>query len=151
MHGKISRPAAKGSKDEEEQASTNPEERTLFFKQSWTESTRHKEFDIIMTAYSRAEALLKEHSRMVTDHLPTVEAAEASSADVTSVFRTLIYEIGGLEGTSKADIEKRSRVKVWMVNERLKPVTSLKPDDFWKVFWDIVRCGWLSIIPVILG
>ena len=96
-----------------------------------------------MTAYSRAEALLNEYSRMVTDHLPKVEAAEASSVDATSIFRTLIYEGGGLEGTSKADIERRGRVKVWMVSERLKPVTSLKPDDFWKVFWDIVRCGWL--------
>ena len=96
-----------------------------------------------MTAYSRAEALLKEYSRMVTDHLPKVETLEASSADVTSIFRTLIYELGGVEGNSKADIEKRGRVKVWMANERLKPVTSLKPDDFWKVFWDIVRCGWL--------
>ena len=104
-----------------------------------------------MTAYSRAEALLKEYSRMVTNHLPKVEAEEASSAPMISIFRRLIYELGGLEGTSKADIEKRSRVKVWMVNERLKPVTSLKPDDFWKVFWAIVRCGWLSIIPLILG
>ena len=96
-----------------------------------------------MTAYSRAEALLKEYSRMVTNHLPKVEAAEACSVDATSIFRTLIYEAGGLKGTSKAEIEKRGWVKVWMVSERLKPVTSLKPDDFWKVFWDIVRCGWL--------
>ena len=38
--------AAKGPKDEEEQVSTKPEERTFFFKQSWTESTRHKEFEM---------------------------------------------------------------------------------------------------------
>ena len=125
----------------EEQSPPEPEEEAFFLKQCWTESTRDKEFDIIETAHSRAEELLKEYSWMVTDHLPKVEAAEASSVDVTSIFRTLIYETGGVEGTSKADIEKRSRVKVWMVSERLKPVTSLKPDDFWKVFWYIVRCG----------
>ena len=87
---------------------------------------------------------------MVTDHLPMVEAAEASSVNVTSLFRVVVNEVGGLEGMSEADIEKRGRVRVQMVSKKLKPITGLKPNEFWKVFWDIVRCT-CFIFPFILG
>ena len=141
----VEAPKAKG-----EQISTKPEEETFFFKQSWTESTRHKEFEIIKTACSRAEELLKEYSWMVTDHLPMVEVAEASSVNVTSLFRVVVNKVGGLESMSEADIEKRGRVRVRMVSKKLKPITGLEPNEFWKVFWDIVRCT-CFIFPFLLG
>ena len=142
--------AAEAPKAKGEQISIKPEEEAFFFKQSWTEITRHKEFEIIETACSRAEELLKEYSWMVTDHLPMVEVAEASSVNATSLFRVVVNEAGGLEGISEADIEKRGRVRVQMVSKKLKPITGLRPDGFWKVFWDIVRCT-CFIFPFILG
>ena len=134
----------------EEQSPPEPEEEAFFFKQCWTESTRDKEFDIIEAAHSRAEELLKEYSWMVTDHLPKVEASEASSVNITSVFRVVVNKDGGLESMSEADIEKRGRVRVRMVSKKLKPITGLKPNEFWKVFWDIVRCT-RFIFTFILG
>ena len=134
----------------EEQSPPEPEEEAFFFKQCWTESTRDKEFDIIETAHSRAEELLKEYSWMVTDHLPKVEASEASNVNITSVFRVVVNKDGGLESMSEADIEKRGRVRVRMVSKKLKPITGLEPNEFWKVFWDIVRCT-CFIFPFILS
>ena len=134
----------------EEQSPPEPEEEAFFFKQCWTESTRDKEFDIIETAHSRAEELLKEYSWMVTDHLPKVEASEASNVNITSVFRVVVNKDGGLESMSEADIEKRGRVRVRMVSKKLKPITELEPTEFWKVFWQIVRCT-CFVFPFILG
>ena len=83
---------------------------------------------------------LKEYSGMVTSHIPEVKAGETSACFSTSRVRVFMKDVGGNMGLGVDHIEQHSRTRVWMVTRKLKPITKLKADDFWKVFWDIVRC-----------
>lgn len=121
-------------------ANTSPVEKPLFFKSSWKENSRSSEPDIIETAHKRAKDYLKEYSRMVTNHIPEVNATEACSSYSTSKIRLFFKDVGGNQDLSKEYIKQHGRTRMWMVTRKLKPITELQPDDFWKVFWDIVRC-----------
>ena len=113
----------------------------LFFKSSWMEFSYEKEFNIINTAHQRADEYLKGYSHMVTNHIPKVEAADACSPISTAKIRMIIKDAGGFEDFSEQYIEQHGRTKIYLVTHRLKPIERLPPDDFWKVFWDIVRCA----------
>ena len=113
---------------------------SCFFKSSWAECSRDKESDIIKLASERAELLLEECARMVTNHMPKVEAAQAGTTESTAVIRLLIKHAGGLERLTEDDIIKQARARNCMVCRKLKSITDLDPDNFWKVFWDIIRC-----------
>ena len=111
-----------------------------FFKSSWKEDFRDSEYNIIRVARERAVKYLKEYSGMVTNHIPKVKAGETCTSFSTSRVRVFMKNVGGNMDPGGDHIEQHSRTRVWMVTRKLKPITKLKADDFWKVFWDIVRC-----------
>lgn len=69
-----------------------------------------------------------------------------------------IVERGDIEGTSTSIIRKRlepdetgSRVQRWVISGRLSSltVTVSTPEDFYTVYWEIIRCR-VSLIQVTL-
>ena len=96
--------------------------------------------DIIRVARERAVKYLKEYSGMVTNHIPKVKAGETCTSFSTSRVRVFMKNVGGNMDLGGDHIEQHSRTRVWMVTRKLQPITGLRADDFWKVFWDIVRC-----------
>ena len=116
------------------------EDQPFFFKSSWAECAREKEFIIINTAHERSKKHLGEYARMVNDYIPKVEASQACTTDSTAIIRLFIKYAGGYKRLTEDDIKKQARDRHWMVCKRLKPVKDLPPEKFWKVFWDIVRC-----------
>ena len=118
----------------------SPKTKPWFFKSSWKEDFRVSEYDIIRVARERAVKYLKEYSGMVTSHIPEVKAGETCACFSTSRVRVFMKDVGGKMDLGVDHIEQHSRTRVWMVTHKLRPITKLKADDFWKVFWDIVRC-----------
>ena len=117
-----------------------PDTKVWFFKSSWKENSRDRECDIIETAHTRAEKYLKDFSRMVTNHIPKMKVKETCALSSTSRVRIFMKDVGGNKDLSKDYIKQHGRTRIWMVSRKLKPITKLRADDFWKVFWDIVRC-----------
>ena len=118
----------------------SPNTKPWFFKSSWKENSRDRECDIIETAHIRAEKYLKEYSGMVTNHIPKLKVKETCALSSTSRVRLFMKDVGGNKDLSKDYIKQHGRTRIWMVSRKLKPITKLRADDFWKVFWDIVRC-----------
>lgn len=115
----------------------------FFFKSSWTEWVRDLEFQMIRLAHERAKTLLPENFRkMVTDHIPTVIAAQVCRSVSTARFRLFLKFAGAFPHLSVDDIQKRARVRVWMVMPRLHAIHKLReqPPNFLNVFGEIIRC-----------
>lgn len=111
------------------------------FKSSWKECIRVHEYIIIAEAFKRVSELLPEEFRtMVTDHLPRVIASQECSTESTAVIRFFVDQAKGDTRTPIGSIRKGSRVRVWIIAERLDALFKLQPCDFWQGFWDIVRC-----------
>ena len=136
------------SMDTVSEAKLSPDAKPWFFKSSWKEDFRDSEYNIIRVARERAVKYLKEYSGMVTNHIPKVKAGETCTSFSTSRVRVFMKNVGGNMDLGGDHIEQHSRTRVWMVTRKLQPITGLRADDFWKVFWDIVRCTCSSSIPL---
>lgn len=113
----------------------------LFLKSTWTEWVRFPEFYMISLAYERANTLLpEEFRRMVTDHIPTVIAAQQCKTVSTARFRLFLKFAGAFPHLSMEDIKKRARVRVLMVMPRLQSVHKIEPSLFLNALWDSIRC-----------
>lgn len=91
----------------------------------------------------RAKTLLPENFRkMVTDHIPTVIAAQVCSSVSTARFRLFLKFAGAFPHLSVNDIQKRARVRVWIVMPRLHAIHKVReqPPKFLNVFGEIIRC-----------
>ena len=66
--------------------------------------------------------------------------SDIGTTESTAVIRLLIKHVGGLERLTEDDIIKQARARNYMVCRKLKSITDLDLDNFWKVFWDIIRC-----------
>ena len=118
----------------------SPDTKPWFFKSSWKENFRDSEFDTIKVARERATKHLKEYSGMVANHIPKLKVKETCSFSSTSRVRLFMKDVGGNKDLSKDYIKQHGRTRIWMISRSLKPITKLRADNFWKVFWDIVRC-----------
>ncbi|KAJ7592595.1 hypothetical protein C8J56DRAFT_479458 [Mycena floridula] len=74
--------------------------------------------------------ILAAGDHMILDHIPKLVAAE--EFDETLSIRSLL-----------SLPRHRPRLLRILVFERLEPIISLKGDDFWQAFWDIIRCHYL--------
>ena len=114
----------------------------LFFKSCWTECSREPEPHILEIAHQRARDLLPvKYHDMVINHLPKVVAFRIDDNESTVVIRLLMKRHGAIFAQLAIDdIKKRGRVRVITISRRLEIMEDLEPPDFWKCFWDTVRC-----------
>ena len=126
------------TKSEEDTAATT----SFFLKSRWAEERQeYKEPDIIRIAHDRASKLLpKEYRDMITMHIPDVVASGECTTESTMRIRLLMKKAGGLEDMCIDCIYQYARVQVVLVTKKLQPVDDLSPIEFWRVFWDIIRC-----------
>ena len=119
---------------------TRPEdeqsEDILFLKSVWPETTRRKEPEVIIEAYKRSEALLGTEARSVTEHLPVLVNFEELPYTSTEIIRRLV----------KSTITAGFCVQVWMLSNKLRPIHTLDPSDFWTAFWHTLRCKPFSFL-----
>ena len=119
-----------------------PPPKGFFFKSSWAECGSDKEPEIIRVAYERANKYLPENCRkMVTNHLPVVEASKECGSVSTLIIRLFMKQAGGLSEISEGTMKKQARVQILMVTKKLLKVTDV-PDAYlvWKGVWEINRC-----------
>ena len=119
-----------------------PPPKGFFFKSSWAECGRDKEPEILRVAYERANKYLPENCRkMVTNHLPVVEASKECGSVSTLIIRLFMKQAGGLSEISEGTMKKQARVQILMVTKKLLKVTDV-PDAYlvWKGVWEINRC-----------
>lgn len=124
---------------------------TLFFKCTNAECARVKEPTVISTVADRIdEHMPVEFCPMVTNHIPTVIASQECSSETTATIRFFLDEAMNSSKAVKDRNQERARVRVWMIAERLKGLHTLTvPSQFWRGFWDIVRCkSFLSLQQV---
>lgn len=127
----------------ESSVADNKDAMSLFYKSSWIKCIDLKEPDTINTAHQRANTLLPEKFRkMVTDHIPTVIASRVCNKSATSTIRLLVREVDDSAQFKEEDIRKHARVRVWLITRKLEPTHGLKPPEFWRVFWEILRCAY---------
>lgn len=114
----------------------------LFFKCTYAECVRVKEPTVIMIIGGRIdEHMPVEFCPMVTDHIPTVIASQECNTETTATIRFFLDEVMGSSTAVKARNQERSRVRVWMITTRLRCLYTLTdPSEFWRAYWDIVRC-----------
>lgn len=114
----------------------------LFFKSSWKEICRGKEYEIIKVGRKRLRRLLpKMYQPMVKNHIPQVIASQECTSESTAVIRFFLDEAEGNALAGGEINQKGARVMVWMVTPRLRPIHTLDPANFWRVYWDIIRCA----------
>lgn len=120
-----------------------PDGMPLFLKSSWVECARCPEFHLIAKAHERANTLLPvEYREMVTDHIPTVIAAQECVNDTTARFRLFLKFSGAFPHLNVDYIRNHARVRIWIVMPRLLAIhkLELEPSKFLSVFWDAIRC-----------
>lgn len=114
----------------------------LFYKSSWVKCIDSKEPDTIKIANERANTLLPEKFRkMVIDHIPTIIASQVCDKHPTSTIRLLVRNVDESTQFKEEDIRNHSRVRVWLVTQMLEPSHDLEPPEFWRIFWEILRCA----------
>ena len=108
-----------------------PDDAQHFFKVAWPEICRDNEPHILRVALDRAAKHLPiEHQEAVTGHLPNIVQFQEVEGTSTAIIRRLL----GLPTTD-------SRVQLWTASKKLSGLeTLLDPMEFWKVFWEIIRC-----------
>ncbi|KIM42714.1 hypothetical protein M413DRAFT_122230 [Hebeloma cylindrosporum] len=116
------------SQDEEPEDESS--DHILFLKSAWPETKRCKEPEVILEAYKRANELLGTEARSVTDHLPVLVNSRELSYTSTEIIRRLV----------KSPTTHGFRVQLWMLSKKLQPIHALSPMDFWKAFWQTLRC-----------
>lgn len=127
-------------------SSAGPE---MFFKSSWVKCRDSKEPTVLGTARERANTRLPEgYRRMVTDHIPSMAASRVCRTENTATIRELILEADGDAQFTKDDVRKYARERVWLITRKLEPIQELDPADFWKVFWEMVRCKYIKPLLV---
>ncbi|KAK0449041.1 uncharacterized protein EV420DRAFT_788562 [Desarmillaria tabescens] len=104
----------------------------LFFKAAWPENSQDREPQIIAEAISRANQYLGEFKAYVLEHVPTVVSWQEVKFTSTAIIRQLL----GLP-------VERSRTLLWMVCHKLCPIEKCNGQDFWKGFWELIRCHYL--------
>ncbi|KAK0207155.1 hypothetical protein DFS33DRAFT_647844 [Desarmillaria ectypa] len=104
----------------------------LFFKAAWPENSQDREPQIIAEAISRANQYLGEFKAYVIEHIPTVVGWQ----EVKYTSTTIIRQLAGLHA-------EHSRTLLWMVSHKLHPITDCDGQDFWKAFWELIRCHYL--------
>ncbi|KAK0199580.1 hypothetical protein DFS33DRAFT_1267374, partial [Desarmillaria ectypa] len=104
----------------------------LFFKAAWPENSRDREPEIIAEAVSRANQYLGEFKAYVLEHIPTVVGWQEVKYTSTAIIRQLL----GLHA-------ERSCTLLWMVSHKLHPLKDRDGQDFWKAFWELIRCHYL--------
>ncbi|KAK0204164.1 hypothetical protein DFS33DRAFT_1384418 [Desarmillaria ectypa] len=104
----------------------------LFFKAAWPENSRDREPQIIAEAISRANQYLGEFKAHVLEHIPTVVSWQEVKYTSTAIIRQLL----GLHA-------EHSCTLLWMVSHKLHPIKSYDGQDFWKAFWELIRCHYL--------
>ncbi|KIM42705.1 hypothetical protein M413DRAFT_122048 [Hebeloma cylindrosporum] len=107
-----------------------PTDDILFLKSAWPETKRCKEPEVILEAYKPANELLGTEARSVTDHLPVLVNSRELSYTSTEIIRQLV----------KSTTTQGFRVQLWMLSKKLQPIHALAPVDFWKAFWQTLRC-----------
>lgn len=113
----------------------------LFFKSYWVECARNPEHHFISETHKRANTILPErYRRMVTDHIPTVIAAQVCKNDTTARFRLFLRFAGAFPHLNVEYIQAHARVRVWIVMPRLRAIHKLEPSQFMTVLWDSIRC-----------
>lgn len=113
----------------------------LFFKSYWVECARNPEHHFISETHKRANTILPErYRRMVTDHIPTVIAAQVCKNDTTARFRLFLRFAGAFPHLNVESIPAHARVRVWIVMPRLRAIHKLEPSQFMTVLWDSIRC-----------
>ena len=114
----------------------------LFFKSCWTECSRIIEPHIIETAHRRAKMHLpSKYCDMVSLHIPEVVSYRKDDRESTSIIRLLMMKSGAVFAKLRLkDIKNRARVRVIMITRRLDILEELDPVDFWRCFWDCIRC-----------
>lgn len=100
-----------------------------FIKISWPEAARVPESDFITEARRKAGNQTREIKEMILPHLPSL----CGSCDFADYATDTVRHLLGL-GT------QGSRILRTCLFEKLKPVTELEPDVFWKAYWEILRC-----------
>ncbi|KIM42704.1 hypothetical protein M413DRAFT_444376 [Hebeloma cylindrosporum] len=115
---------------QDEEPEDEPTEDILFLKSAWSETRRCKEPEVILEAYKRAKNLLGTEARSVTDHLPVLVNSRELSYTSTEIIRRLV----------KSPTTHGFRVQLWMLSKKLQPIHALAPVDFWKAFWQTLRC-----------
>jgi len=108
-----------------------PDDAQHFFKVAWPEICRDNGPHILRVALDRAAKHLPiEHQEAVTGHLPNIVQFQEVEGTSTAIIRRLL----GLPTTD-------SRVQLWTVSKKLSGLeTLLDPTEFWKAFWEIIRC-----------
>ncbi|KAJ7592602.1 hypothetical protein C8J56DRAFT_479642 [Mycena floridula] len=99
-------------------------EAQYFLKASFGDAGQCGEAKIIEQCHTLAAG---EH--MILDYIPKLVAVQDFET-------SSIHFLLGLP-------RHRPKLLQILVFERLEPITSLKGDDFWQAFWDIVRCHYL--------
>lgn len=110
------------------------------FKQNDMEVTRDPEYETVKVAIVQTDRLPEKYRNMVKQHLPDIVAGEQCHALTTADIRLQTKLAGGLPDLSEEEIMKKARVRIRMLSRTLKGVTKLSPSEFWKVFWEIMRC-----------
>ncbi|KAK0449030.1 uncharacterized protein EV420DRAFT_1275397, partial [Desarmillaria tabescens] len=104
----------------------------LFFKAAWPENSQDREPQIIAEAISRANQYLGEFRAYVLEHVPTVVSWQEVKFTSTAIIRQLLC----------LPVE-RSRTLLWMVCHKLYSIEKCNGRDFWKGFWELIRCHYL--------
>ncbi|KAJ7592398.1 hypothetical protein C8J56DRAFT_1161611 [Mycena floridula] len=99
----------------------------FFMKASFRDAALTTEATTIAKCYDLADG-----DRMILDHLPSVVVAQDFPKSSTSKMRNLL----GLAS------HKPTMLQI-LVFDWLDPITSLKGEHFWVVFWNILRCHFL--------
>lgn len=112
------------------------------FKDYNMEVKRVPEFATVKLIFARAQQHLPaRYLEMVTNHLPDIVAGEECHGVTTADIRLHAKLAGGLPDISEGEIMERARVRILMLSRKLEHVSNLSPPEFWKVFWEIMRCA----------
>lgn len=128
--------------DEGSQSTSSKRTTGYCFKKDDKEAKRVPEYATVKLIYARAQQHLPaRYLEMVTNHLPDIVAGEECHGVTTADIRLHAKLAGGLPDISEGEIMERARVRILMLSRKLEHVSNLSPPEFWKVFWEIMRCA----------
>ncbi|KAG8915210.1 hypothetical protein FRC02_004636 [Tulasnella sp. 418] len=107
----------------------------------WAQSKRVWESKILQEIPKRIKDLSEEDREAVEGHIPDMIASKAFPDCETRIIRNDL-------GIPVKDIE--NRVLIMSVFRKLRPITELEGDEFWRAFWDCVLCKSTARCPITL-
>ncbi|KAG8915659.1 hypothetical protein FRC02_004400 [Tulasnella sp. 418] len=103
----------------------------MVVKLSWAQSKRVRESEIIQEISKRIKKLSEEDQDAIEGHIPDMITSNTFPAFETRNIRNDL-------GIAVEDIE--NRVLIMSVFRKLRPITELEGDEFWRAWWDCVLC-----------